>query len=243
MKPMTAPDTTAVERALADVANIQADLDQVQTVLAARIDELNDQIVLLGMDLHKASLPVDRELLHRLYWSAESLPTQSIRNAFNLRSANDISTLAGPAEVRLPCKDCGVVLTCQAMNRPLTKLRGSSRCEACVAVVTERERQRHAESEMERRRQHREDEDAVRRAMETYVLANPELPKEQAGMETWVGRGLTAAIGNYPGAAIRVGPLAAMEVALSRPQTPTLPPRRLTSGRRVHSPDNGAWWG
>lgn len=185
---MITPDTSAaVERALADVAKTQADLHELQSVLEDRTSELSDQIRLLGMDMHAAGLPADRDLVHRLYWGAPSLSTQAIYEAFGLRSPNDVSVIAGPREFRLPCKDCGTVLSHRVKNRTqLAKLRGNHLCEECAERAAERERQRRAELAEQWRRDRRHDDEALRRAMESYVLAHPDLPEEPAGASMYV---------------------------------------------------------
>jgi hypothetical protein len=183
---MTTPDTSAVERALADVAKTQAELNELELALADRTSELTDQILLLGMDLHGAGVPADPDLVRRLYWGAASLSTQAIYEAFGLRSPNDVSTIAGPGEFRLPCKDCGTILTHQVNRTQLARLRANNRCEACATRAAERERQHRAELETQWRRRQREDDEAVRRAMEAYVLANPDLPEEPTGALMYV---------------------------------------------------------
>jgi hypothetical protein len=185
---MTTPDTSAVERALAGVARAQAELNELQLALEDRTSELTDQILLLGMDLHEAGgPPADRDLVRRLYWDAPSLSAQAIYEAFGLRSTNDVSAIAGPREFHLPCKDCGIVLTRQVKNRSqLVKLRATNRCEACTTRAAERERQRRAELETQWRRRDREDHEAERRAMEAYVLANPDFPEEPTGVPMYV---------------------------------------------------------
>ena len=185
---MTSPDrSAAVERALAGVARTHAELNELQLALADRTSELTDQILLLGMDLREAGLPADRDLVRRLYWDAPSLSAQAIYEAFGLRTTNDVSAIAGPHEFHLPCRDCGIVLTHQVKNRSqLPKLRAKSRCGACTMRAAERERQRRAELETRWLRRSREDHEAERRAMEAYVLANPDLPEEPTGIPMYV---------------------------------------------------------
>jgi hypothetical protein len=145
---MTTPDTSAVERALADVAQTQAELNELELALADRTSELADQICLLGMDLHEVGLPADPDLVRRLYWGAPSLSAHAIYEAFGLRSPSDVSAIAGLGEFRLPCKDCGTILTHQVKNRTqLARLRANNRCEACASSAAERERQHRAKLE------------------------------------------------------------------------------------------------
>jgi hypothetical protein len=95
---MTTPDTAAaVEHALAAVATTQADLHELELVLADRTSELVRQIRLLGMQMHAAGRPADRDLVHRLYWGAPSLSTQAIYEAFGLRSPGTSPPSPAPA--------------------------------------------------------------------------------------------------------------------------------------------------
>jgi hypothetical protein len=185
---MTTPDTAAaVEHALADVTTTQADLHELELVFADRTSELVRQIRLLGMQMHAAGLPADRDLVHRLYWGAPSLSTQAIYEAFGLRSPGDVAAIAGPGELHLPCRDCGTVVTHRVKNRTqLSKLRTNSRCEPCATRAAERENQQAAERASQWERERREEDAVVRRAMEAYILANPRLPEEPDGATSYV---------------------------------------------------------
>jgi hypothetical protein len=102
---MTVPDSSVViERALGAVAEVHAELHELELTLADRTRELGEQLLVLGEDLREAGLPADRDLVRRLYWVASKLPTKAIYEALGLRSPNDVSIIAGPGEFHLPCK-------------------------------------------------------------------------------------------------------------------------------------------
>lgn len=138
------------------------------------------------MQLHRAGVRVDPELVHRLYWTP-SLPTQAIYEAFALRSPGEVYKIAGPHELGLPCKDCQTVITYQVKNRTqLSKLWSNHRCEECAAKEAERERQAHARSDAEWARYRLEEDEAVHQAMVSYVLAHLDLPDEPEGAPMYV---------------------------------------------------------
>lgn len=184
---MTDPDTTAVTEVLGVVAATQAKLDATCALLARQTQALADEVALLGMEMHSLETTADSGLIRRLYWGAPSLHNQVVYQAFGLRSPNDVSTIAGPTEFDMPCDDCGVSLRHNVKNRTeLAKLRATNRCEPCAEGAEDRERQRRAELEATWRRRNHEGGEIIRRAMQAYVVANPDLPEEPSGASMYV---------------------------------------------------------
>ena len=176
-----------VERALAAVADTQSQLYEDQATLADRTGDLDHQLRVLGMELRRADIRVDRDLIGRLYWEAPSLSTQAIFEAFGLYSPNQVSVIAGKREFHLPCRDCETVLSYTVKNRTqLRKLRGRARCQPCQARLDERERERGAELRADWEQRNRDEEAAVQRAMQAYVLAHSELPEQPDGASMYI---------------------------------------------------------
>lgn len=169
----------------------------------------------------RAGQLVDPDLVHRLYWETPSLSTQSIYEAFGLRSPGDVSKIAGPHDFGLPCKDCKIVVTYRVKYRTkLTKLRSNHRCEDCAAKAAERERQDRARRDAEGERSQQEEHEAVERAMVAYVLAHPDLPDEPEGAPMYVDISGSEWCG---GVTVRLGALNALRDELRDRLRPTEP--------------------